>query len=146
MLPLLRPGRFDKIIFVPNPDAREKILQIRTKGKPLGQGIDFRKISEIIEGFSGADITGVANTAISTVLHQYLQKYTTPEEAAKHTSDTLISMRHFEDAVKKDEDTREKKTRGTSNNFITFLVDGGLEKSKDGLIGITISFNIRCFC
>ena len=100
---LLRPGRFDKIIFVPNPDAntREKILQIRTKGKPLGQGIDFRKISEIIEGFSGADITGVANTAISTVLHEYLQKYTTPEEAAKHTSDTLISMRHFEDAVKK---------------------------------------------
>ena len=64
---LLRPGRFDKIIFVPNPDmnTREKILQIHTKGKPLGQGIDFRKISEITEGFSGADITGVANTAIS---------------------------------------------------------------------------------
>jgi transitional endoplasmic reticulum ATPase len=60
---LLRPGRFDKIIFVPNPDAntREKILQIHTKGKPLGQGIDFRKISEITEGFSGADITGVAS-------------------------------------------------------------------------------------
>src|SRR6476660_1781722 len=83
---LLRPGRFDKIIFVPNPDmnTREKILQIHTKGKPLGQGIDFRKISEITEGFSGADITGVANTAISIVLHEYLQKYTTPEEAAKH--------------------------------------------------------------
>ena len=123
-----------------------KFFKYCTKGKPLGQGIDFRKISEIIEGFSGADITGVANTAISTVLHEYLQKYTTPEEAAKHTSDTLISMRHFEDAVKKEEDTREKKTRGTSNNFITFRVDGGLEKSKDGLIGITISFNIRCFC
>ncbi len=80
---LLRPGRFDKIIFVSNPDVdtREKILQIHTKGKPLGQGIDFRKISEITEGFSGADITGVANTAISIVLHEYLQKYTTPEEA-----------------------------------------------------------------
>ena len=100
---LLRPGRFDKIIFVPNPDVdtREKILQIHTKGKPLGQGIDFRKISEITEGFSGADITGVANTAISIVLHEYLQKYTTPEEAAKHASDALVSMRHFEDAVKK---------------------------------------------
>ena len=82
---LLRPGRFDKIIFVPNPDmnTREKILQIHTKGKPLGQGIDFRKISEITEGFSGADITGVANTAISIVLHQYLQKYTTPEEGSQ---------------------------------------------------------------
>ena len=82
---LLRPGRFDKIIFVPNPDmnTREKILQIHTKGKPLGQGIDFRKISEITEGFSGADITGVANTAISIVLHEYLQKYTTPEEGSQ---------------------------------------------------------------
>jgi transitional endoplasmic reticulum ATPase len=108
---LLRPGRFDKIIFVPNPDAntREKILQIHTKGKPLGQGIDFRKISEITEGFSGADITGVANTAISILLHEYLQKYTTPEEAAKHTSDALISMRHFEDAVKKMKIQRERR-------------------------------------
>jgi transitional endoplasmic reticulum ATPase len=108
---LLRPGRFDKIIFVPNPDmnTREKILQIHTKGKPLGQGIDFRKISEITEGFSGADITGVANTAISIVLHEYLQKYTTPEEAAKHASDALISMRHFEDAVKKIKVQRERR-------------------------------------
>src|ERR1041384_886279 len=108
---LLRPGRFDKIIFVPNPDmnTREKILQIHTKGKPLGQGIDFRKISEITEGFSGADITGVANTAISIVLHEYLQKYTTPEEAAKHASDALISMRHFEDAVKKIKIQRERR-------------------------------------
>ena len=81
---LLRPGRFDKIIFVPNPDmnTREKILQIHTKGKPLGQGIDFRKISEITEGFSGADITGVAeycyfhSTYMSTfrnILHQKKQ-------------------------------------------------------------------------
>ena len=108
---LLRPGRFDKIIFVPNPDmnTREKILQIHTRGKPLGQGIDFRKISEITEGFSGADITGVANTAISIVLHEYLQKYTTPEEAAKHASDALISMRHFEDAVKKIKIQRERR-------------------------------------
>ncbi len=108
---LLRPGRFDKIIFVPNPDmnTREKILQIHTKGKPLGQGIDFRKISEITEGFSGADITGVANTAISIVLHEYLQKYTTPEEAAKHASDALVSMRHFEDAVKKIKIQRERR-------------------------------------
>ena len=108
---LLRPGRFDKIIFVPNPDmnTREKILQIHTKGKPLGQGIDFRKISEITEGFSGADITGVANTAISIVLHEYLQKYTRPEEAAKHASDALISMRHFEDAVKKIKIQRERR-------------------------------------
>ena len=55
---LLRPGRFDKIIFVPNPDVntREKILEIHTKGKPLGQGIDLGKIAKLTEGFSGADV------------------------------------------------------------------------------------------
>ena len=90
---LLRPGRFDKIIFVPNPDmnTREKILQIHTKGKPLGQGIDFRKISEITEGFSGADITGVANTAISIVLH------TVPSEIyyARRSSQTCFRCSCF---------------------------------------------------
>ena len=50
-----------------------KFFQIHTKGKPLGQGIDFRKISEITEGFSGADITGVANTAISISIHKYFR-------------------------------------------------------------------------
>lgn len=76
--------------------------------KPLEQGIDFRKISEITEGFSGSDLTGVANTAISIVLHEYLQKYTTPEQAARHASDALVSMRHFEDTVKKIKIQREE--------------------------------------
>ena len=108
---LLRPGRFDKIIFVPNPDVntREKILEIHTKGKPLGQGIDLGKIAKLTEGFSGADVAAVSNTAISIVLHEYLQKYPTPEEAAKHASDAFVSMQHFEDAVKKIKTQRERR-------------------------------------
>jgi transitional endoplasmic reticulum ATPase len=35
------------------------------------------------------------------VLHEYLAKYSTPEEAAKHSSEALVSMQHFEEAVKK---------------------------------------------
>jgi transitional endoplasmic reticulum ATPase len=119
---LLRPGRFDKLVFVPNPDVntREKILQVHTKGKPLGQGIDLRRISEIIEGFSGADTAAVVNTAISIVLHEYLQKYPTPEEAAKHASDAFVSMVHFEDAVKKikrQRETRPEERATTLSHF-----------------------------
>ncbi|HEX9317783.1 MAG TPA: CDC48 family AAA ATPase [Nitrososphaeraceae archaeon] len=108
---LLRPGRFDKIVYVPNPDkkTRVRILEIHTKGKPLSRGIDLAKIAEKVEGFSGADVSAIPNIAISLVLHEYLQKYPTPEEAAKHSSDAVISLRHFEDAVKKIKTQRETK-------------------------------------
>ena len=100
---LLRPGRFDKIVFVPMPDkgARLKILQIHSKGKPLSQEVDLAKVSELTEGFSGADTSSVVNTAVSLVLHEYLAKYPTPEEASKHAAEAHVLMRHFEEAVKK---------------------------------------------
>jgi transitional endoplasmic reticulum ATPase len=108
---LLRPGRFDKIVYVPKPDiqTRQKILEIHIKGKPLGRDIELRRIAEVTEGFSGADVSAVANTAVSLVLHEYLAKYSTPEEAAKHSSEALVSMQHFEEAVKKIRVQREMK-------------------------------------
>ena len=42
------------------------------------------KIAEMTNGFSGAEVSAVVNTAISLVLHEYLQKFPSPEEAAKH--------------------------------------------------------------
>jgi transitional endoplasmic reticulum ATPase len=107
---LLRPGRFDKIILVPKPDinARKKILEIHTKGKPVGRDVNLIKVAENTEGFSGADVSAVANTAASVVLHEYLGKYSTPEEAAKHASEALVSMQHLE-AVKKIRTQREMK-------------------------------------
>ncbi len=110
---LLRPGRFDKIIFVPKPDkiTRQRILEIYTKGKPLSHDVDLNKISEAAEGFSGADTSAIANTAISLVLHEYLQRYSTPEQAAKHASDAFISSRHFEEAVHKIKTQREMKSK-----------------------------------
>src|SRR5713226_6339429 len=108
---LLRPGRFDKIVYVPKPDVktRQKILEIHTKGKPLGRDVDLITIAEVTEGFSGADVSAVANTAVSLVLHEYLAKYSTPEEAAKHSSEALVSMQHFEEAVKRIRIQREMK-------------------------------------
>jgi transitional endoplasmic reticulum ATPase len=108
---LLRPGRFDKIVYVPKPDirTRQKILEIHTKDKPLSQDVDLRRIAELTEGFSGADVSAVANTAVSLVLDEYLAKYSTPEEAAKHSSEALVSMQHFEEAVKKIRIQREMK-------------------------------------
>jgi len=108
---LLRPGRFDRIVFVPNPDkeSRKKILEIHSEGKPLTKDVKFDRIAELTEGFSGADMAAVANTAVSLVLHEYLAKYPTPEEAAKHTPEAGVTMRHFEEAVKKVRTQKEMK-------------------------------------
>src|SRR4026209_2781304 len=109
---LLRPGRFDKIVFVPMPDkmARQKILEIHSKDKPIGPDVDLLKAAELTDGFSGADTSSVANTAVSLVLHEYLAKYPTPEEAAKHAAEAHVMLRHFEDAVKKIKTQRDSKS------------------------------------
>ncbi len=108
---LLRPGRFDKIIYIPNPDkaTRERILQIHVKGRPISKDIDLNKIVEMTEGFSGADVSSVVNTAASLILHDYIQRYPSAEEALKYTSEALISLRHLEEAVKKVRRQREMK-------------------------------------
>src|SRR5881409_2547760 len=111
---LLRPGRFDRIILVPNPDSqtRAKILEIHAKGKPIDENVNLQKISEqMTEGFSGADTAAIVNTSIWIVLHEYLAKYPTPEEAAKHASEAHVMMRHFEEAVRKIKTQRDRKPK-----------------------------------
>jgi transitional endoplasmic reticulum ATPase len=112
---LLRPGRFDRIVFVPNPDrrTRKRILDIYVTDKPIGTDVDLEKIADISDGFSGADTSAIVNTAVSLVLHEYLARYPTPEEAAKHASEAHVMMRHFEDAVKKIRTQRERKPEET---------------------------------
>ncbi|MBT5642286.1 CDC48 family AAA ATPase, partial [Candidatus Bathyarchaeota archaeon] len=55
---LMRPGRIDRILYIPNPDleARKAILGIHTRGKPLDEDVDLDKLAELMEGYSGADI------------------------------------------------------------------------------------------
>jgi len=114
---LLRPGRFDKIVYIPNPDknTRERILMINIKGKPISDDIDLKRLADMTEGFSGADVSSVANTAVSLVLHDYMQKYPTPEEALKHTSEARVAIRHFEDAVNKVRRQREMRPEEKMN-------------------------------
>jgi transitional endoplasmic reticulum ATPase len=112
---LLRPGRFDRIIMIANPDnqTRKKIIQIHSEDKPLGSDVNFQRIADITDGFSGADTSAVANTAVSLVLHEYLAKYPTPEEAAKHASEAHVMLRHFEEAVRKIKTQRQMKSNET---------------------------------
>ncbi|QUC65676.1 CDC48 family AAA ATPase [Nitrosopumilus sp. K4] len=60
---LLRPGRFDRVIEVPNPDVAgiEMILKIHTKDKPLAEDVNLKTLAEMSKGFSGAEIEEVCN-------------------------------------------------------------------------------------
>jgi len=62
---LLRPGRFDRVIEIPTPnlDGRIEIFKIHTKKMKLAKDIDFKKLAEIMEGFTGADIKAVCTEA-----------------------------------------------------------------------------------
>lgn len=62
---LLRPGRFDRQIHVPNPDikGREKILSVHARKVPVGPDVDLRLIARGTPGFSGADLMNLVNEA-----------------------------------------------------------------------------------
>nr|WP_325297760.1 ATP-dependent zinc metalloprotease FtsH [uncultured Dysosmobacter sp.] len=60
---LLRPGRFDRQIYVGLPDikGREEILKVHAKGKPLAEDVDLRKLAQGTAGFTGADLENLVN-------------------------------------------------------------------------------------
>jgi len=114
---LLRPGRFDKIISIPLPDkeSRKKILEINVKEIPI-QGdskspdyVDIEKLSDMTDGLSGADVAAISNTAVSLVIHEFLDTHPDVKEAEKSSADARITMKHFEEAVKKVRDQKDLK-------------------------------------
>ena len=106
---LLRPGRFDKIIQIPLPDkeSRKSILKINAEKIPTiseesdPNHIDFEKLSELTDGLSGADTASIANTAVSLVIHEFLDKNPDVKDIEKKDVDAKVTMKHFEEAVKK---------------------------------------------
>jgi cell division protease FtsH len=62
---LLRPGRFDRQVFVPPPDmkGREKILGVHSSDKPLGQDVDLARVARHTAGLTGADLANLCNEA-----------------------------------------------------------------------------------
>ncbi|MGB9727431.1 MAG: ATP-binding protein, partial [Nitrososphaeria archaeon] len=106
---LLRAGRFDKLIYVPLPDraARKQILEIHFKGKPLSPEVSIDRIADVTDGFSGADLAAIANTAVSLVVQEFVSKYPTPDEAKKHLEEAVITQRHVDQAINRVKATKE---------------------------------------
>jgi cell division protease FtsH len=85
---LLRPGRFDRSVVVPNPDVmgREKILRVHVRKVPLAPDVDLKVIARGTPGFSGADLMNLVNEAALL---------------AARRSKRIVTMAEFEDAKDK---------------------------------------------
>ena len=93
----LRPGRFDRIIKVPNPDekGRQHIFEIHTKSKPLASDAKISEIVKLTDNFSGAEIAAVANRAAIAALRRYVSG------KSKNVKEIRITQQDLIDAVDK---------------------------------------------
>ncbi|MDH5430549.1 MAG: CDC48 family AAA ATPase [Nitrosopumilus sp.] len=94
---LLRPGRFDRIIKVPNPDekGRQHIFEIHTKKKPLATDVKIPEIVKLTHDFSGAEIEAVTNRAAIAALKRYVAG------KSKNVKEIKITQQDLIDAVDK---------------------------------------------
>ncbi len=111
-----RPGRFDRIIFVPPPDlkARGEILRVMLKDKPTRE-VDYQQIARKTPEFSGADLKAVVDTAIEEKLREAL-KIGTPQPLV--TRDLLKAARQLRPTT--------KDWLGTARNYALYSNQGGL--------------------
>ncbi len=100
---ILRPGRIDRKLIIPLPDAdsRKSIFEIHTKNKHLSPDLDIEKMLTQMDGFSGADIAALCNIASLSALREHIEKYETPENSMNHKEELVITREHFENAFEK---------------------------------------------
>jgi transitional endoplasmic reticulum ATPase len=79
---LRRPGRFDREIEIGVPDkqGRHEILQIHTRGMPLAEDVDLKKLSEMTHGYTGADLSSLGRETAMKALRRYLPQINLEEE------------------------------------------------------------------
>ncbi|MEM3710659.1 MAG: CDC48 family AAA ATPase [Thermoprotei archaeon] len=93
---LLRPGRFDKILYVPLPDlsARSAILKLYVNKHTHDDDIDYLKLAQLTDGYSGADLKGVVDRAVQLAIREYV------ELKEKNGAEPKLRAEHLFEALK----------------------------------------------
>lgn len=112
---LKRPGRFDRLVFVPPPDraAREEILTLHLGERP-NEGIDVESLAKRTPLFSGADLRAVVERAVDAVI----------DEALDSGGDPPLAQRHFEQALRHFRPST-LEWLATARNYVEFANQGG---------------------
>ncbi|MHB1868355.1 MAG: CDC48 family AAA ATPase [Nitrososphaerales archaeon] len=100
---LLRPGRFDKMMYVGVPDleARKEIFKIHLNGRPLAKDIGADELAKRTEGYSGADIQAVADTASMLAIREYIDKYKGSDVVNAKLKELVVTEKQFNEALSK---------------------------------------------
>ena len=98
---LLRPGRFDKSIFIGPPDkeSRKAIFGIHTKNRPLAEDVDLEELAEKTDGCTGADISAICNEAVMNAVRHLIAE--NPEPKDEDIQNCRVSKEDFEKALDK---------------------------------------------
>ncbi len=110
---ILRAGRFDKIIYAapPNKSARAKLFEVKLKKAPIAN-LDYDKLAEVSQGFTGADITNICMQAKLGALEKSLEEH----------KDVLIGMDELLKAISK---TRPSATAVSLTRYLNFMATYG---------------------
>ena len=97
---LMRPGRLDRIVYVPLPDAdtRLAIIKVHTKDKPLAKDVRLEDLQQLTDGYSGAEIAAVCNEAAMKALEENVKNMINSDNGA--LPDLGIMPKHFHTAIK----------------------------------------------
>ena len=98
---LLRPGRFDKSIYIGTPDreSRKKIFEIHTRSKPLAEDVDLEELAKDTEDYTGADISAVCNEAVMIAVRKLVESGQMPSD--EEIAACKVQMEHFKTAIEK---------------------------------------------
>ena len=98
---LLRPGRFDRLIYIRPPDAdgREKIFKIHLNEKPLADDVDIRELAQMTEGYVGADIEAICREGSMLALREFIKPDMDQESVKSRVNEIVIKKKHLERAI-----------------------------------------------
>lgn len=136
---LRRPGRFDReiVIPVPNAEGRHTILKIHSRRMPLAADMDMERISQITYGFVGADLEALCKEAGMVTLRRYLDLYGKDkiDSVLAEAEHLQITMEDFLTALREVEPSATREFF-TERSAVRWEQIGGLEKIKETLISI----------
>lgn len=98
---LLRPGRFDRLIYVKPPEKQERIriFNIHLEGKPISEDISISELADMAEGYVGADIRSICREAAMMALREKIRPKMTKEEVQEAASEIILQKSHFRKAA-----------------------------------------------
>ena len=98
---LLRPGRFDRHLYIPPPDlaTRKAILEIHTRKKPLAKDVELDELARRTDKYTGAELAAVCNEAAMLAIREYATKFPQADESSLRKF--VIEKRHVDAALKK---------------------------------------------